>query len=127
MRGRTRFIVEWIDTETLRRKAERAIMKASRAQVERGGAPLDVAREMAMGVADWADPESACMQRAFPSLAMAKGWAVKNRRRDFFHEPQVFVLRFVPTDPWPLEETEIVEEWRFDGTDKLVLQAEVAA
>lgn len=121
MTARTEFFVEWIDAETLRQKAERAILKASRAGVERGEPPLKVADEIAQGIADWADPEAALTARRFPSLAMAKGWALKNRKRDWFQEPRVLVVRITPSDPWPLEESETVQEWRFEGSDDLIL------
>jgi hypothetical protein len=117
---RTEFVVEWIDAEDLLQAAEKAIRKASRLGEEGGQPPLNVKAEMDQGIADWAEPEASIRTRRFPSLAMAKGWATKNRKRDWYSEPRVFVVQITPTSPWPLEESETVEEWRFDGGDVLV-------
>jgi hypothetical protein len=106
------YTVEWVDTVAVLRAARTAIHKAGISDVE---------AELAQGVHDWADPECHIRTRRFPSLPIAKAWATKNRELDWFHEPRVFVTRTAPVAPWPLEKTETLEEWRFDGEDALSL------
>jgi hypothetical protein len=117
---RTEYVVEWIDAETLQRKAEAAVMRASYAQVMAGGQPLSAKDEIAKGIYDWCETDEAMAARRFPSLAMAKGWATKNRRLDWFEEPRVFVNHIHgPHGCF----TDTVAEWRFDGEDALSEQA----